>query len=217
MTRLRNRSPIVAERKNIFEASKISLCIETKPAPRIHHGSLTPYDTTPSDKKKLFSYETSIAYPMKRVEKIYRRMAKTREGSKDRSSSPSVDYGVLLKEKGKVNLDTHIKKYKEILIEAIKLGDFSEETMHSLLENLKQAKEGNEGVSELVDTLAQESAKQAHKAVYSNRSESAEIRKLNYVIKNLKERIHRLEQENKHLAEMVTNIGQERVLSVFYK
>jgi|688.fasta_scaffold576808_2 hypothetical protein len=100
MTRLKNRSPLVGERKNIFEASKISLLIETKQAPRIHSGSLTPYDTTPNDKKRLFSYETSIAYPMKKVEKIYRRMVKTREGSVERSSSPTVDYGVLLKEKG---------------------------------------------------------------------------------------------------------------------
>jgi hypothetical protein len=77
-------------------------------------------------------------------------------------------------------------------------------------------KEGNEVVSELLDTLAQ-SVKQTNKSVNFTKSESGEIRKLNYVIKNLRERINRLEQENKHLTEMVKNIGHERVLSVTYK
>lgn len=89
--------------------------------------------------------------------------------------------------------------------------------MHSFIENLKQVKEGNEVVTELVDTIVHESVKNINKSVYLTRSESGEIRKLNYVIKNLRERINRLEQENKHLTEMLTNIGQERVLSVTYR
>jgi len=88
--------------------------------------------------------------------------------------------------------------------------------MHSFIENLKQVKEGNEVVSELVDTIAQ-SVKQTNKSVNLTKGESGEIRKLNYVIKNLRERINRLEQENKHLTEMLSNIGNERALSVTYK
>lgn len=102
MSRIRSRSPANSNKKNIFETSKISILVDTKTTPRIHSGTLTTYDTTPTDSKKRFSYENSILYPMKKVEKLYRRMVKTREnGTRERTTPKSVDNSDLVNEKGK--------------------------------------------------------------------------------------------------------------------
>lgn len=111
------------------------------------------------------------------------------------------------------NADTQIKKLKEVLENVLKVGEFSEESMKQMIGSLKEFRDRNDGLSEIIDILAYERENEKI-CKPSSKSESFEVKKLHFLIKNLKLTVSRLELENKQLSEMVKNITHEKALSV---